>query len=835
MSINLVSPTTYTSGVLVTDTYIDVNSDVPDCIPSLTIENGEPNSAALEIQSTTGALVLPRMSEEERDAMNSIDASLIFNTDHGEMQFKSGGEWYNVGDGNGNVTGPDNSGDGNIALFNGDTGTLLKDSTVSIDRVVDQAPLLRKKNKNKDLNSNIANDLVNQISNLGNVQFTNDVGFVFVDGLVGAQFITNDFGPDSQVCCLINGELPSSSSTPSALLEIQSTTGALLISRMTTSQIDALTSPQNGMVVYDLTLNQFKFRQNGTWINIAYLPTNIIDDGSNLFVGTNSGNLTYSGLRNTSCGDNSLNNITSGADNTSIGNNASNNLTTGAFNVAIGSSALYFNINGTGNIAIGAGSATVPTTINECVFIGHNSDPPVNNLTNSIAIGSSSSISVSNAANIGNNCYVGINNPAPAYTLDLANVSNQCGIRLQNSTFIPTTPSSGSGVLFLSGGQPYYLDSSGTTTSLLGGSVIGGSYPPTYNTQSLITQSANQGGFCGSAQGTQVGLGVTSTQFFDTKAVNSASAGFTGSAFDGKYIYFAPQNNGSPSGQITRYDTRSSFYSSSSYSFFDTKALNSKSYGFNGAIYDGSRYVYFIPFGDATAGFQGQITRYDTEGDFLDSASYSFFDMAANVSPVLLGFSGAFFDQRRYLYFTPSITAVGVYSPYVGIYDVTKPFTSATSYSIFDMSAIPGTSGNCRGMAGGTFDGAYGYFVPNSIATGVRSGLITRVFSSNGPTNVGSYSAFDVSTVNSNAKGFRGAVFDGRYVYFIPFSSTSGSYTGLLTRYDTFGSFTSSSSYSFFDTKPLIQIVVGFGVEHLTEDIFTYALILTKPVLFQVR
>ena len=51
----------------------------------------------------------------------------------------------------------------------------------------------------------------------------------------------------------------------SALLELSSTTGALLLSRMTTTQKNALT-PVNGMIVYDSTLGKFQKREGGTWI-----------------------------------------------------------------------------------------------------------------------------------------------------------------------------------------------------------------------------------------------------------------------------------------------------------------------------------------------------------------------------------------------------------------------------------------------------------------------------------------------------------------------------------------------------------------------------------------
>lgn len=50
----------------------------------------------------------------------------------------------------------------------------------------------------------------------------------------------------------------------SAVLELQTTTGALLVSRLTTAQLAALTAV-NGMIAYESTLNLFKAYENGAW------------------------------------------------------------------------------------------------------------------------------------------------------------------------------------------------------------------------------------------------------------------------------------------------------------------------------------------------------------------------------------------------------------------------------------------------------------------------------------------------------------------------------------------------------------------------------------------
>lgn len=51
----------------------------------------------------------------------------------------------------------------------------------------------------------------------------------------------------------------------SALLELSSTTGALLVPRMTTTQRNALTAV-NGMIIYNTTTNAFNFYEGSSWV-----------------------------------------------------------------------------------------------------------------------------------------------------------------------------------------------------------------------------------------------------------------------------------------------------------------------------------------------------------------------------------------------------------------------------------------------------------------------------------------------------------------------------------------------------------------------------------------
>jgi hypothetical protein len=89
--------------------------------------------------------------------------------------------------------------------------------------------------------------------------------------------------------------------------------------------------------------------------------------------------------------------------------------------------------------------------------------------------------------------------------------------------------------------------------------------------------------------------------------------GYIGAAFDGRYVYFVPWNDGtSYHGKVLRYDTQGNFSNSASWSAYDagntSPLTNTK--GYVGAVFDG-RYVYFAPYGDGGT-YHGRVLRYDT-------------------------------------------------------------------------------------------------------------------------------------------------------------------------------------------------------------------------------
>jgi hypothetical protein len=106
----------------------------PGVVPSPTLVNGIPVAAALELQSTSRALLLPRMNTAARDAMTPVaNGMMIYNSQTNAINTYENGAWG--AGGNGNVVGPNASTNNALAVFNGVTGTILAGGTAILNPV----------------------------------------------------------------------------------------------------------------------------------------------------------------------------------------------------------------------------------------------------------------------------------------------------------------------------------------------------------------------------------------------------------------------------------------------------------------------------------------------------------------------------------------------------------------------------------------------------------------------------------------------------------------------------------------------------------------------------
>ena len=293
---------------------------------------------------------------------------------------------------------------------------------------------------------------------------------------------------------------------------------------------------------------------------------------------------------------------------------------------------------------------------------------------------------------------------------------------------------------------------------------------------------------------------LDSYSYLNLKDFNNKLMGaFAGGVFDGRYLYLLPLGiKRNYSGEIARFDTFNNFNSQDAWSFFDISKLSKEYKGFTGGVFDG-KYVYLIPnFGDGF--YSGLVARYDTSSPFHLSSSWSFFDIS-KLNHNAKGFMGGVFDGK-YVYLIPHRSSKGVYSGLVARYDTSSPFHLSSSWSFFDLKLLNHLA---VGFAGGIFDGRYIYIVPNRKNDVEFSGLVARYDTSSPFHLSSSWSFFDISKLNHNAKGFMGGVFDGKYVYFSPFILDLNNYSGLVARYNTLLPFASSKAWELVELSSLIN------------------------------
>lgn len=211
---------------------------------------------------------------------------------------------------------------------------------------------------------------------------------------------------------------------------------------------------------------------------------------------------------------------------------------------------------------------------------------------------------------------------------------------------------------------------------------------------------------------------------------------------------------------------------------------------YNGTAFDG-RFVYFTPDGTS-----GRVMRFDTEQPFGSVDAWSVFDLAS-IDARAIGYRGAVFDGR-YLYLVPT-SGPGLL---VARFDTQARFTSADAWSF---SSLKEQSASVSGFTGGTFDGRYVYFVP-----AFGKGAVAARFDTRAPlSSPAAWSTFSVASLGAKATSFAGAVFDGHYVYLVPWRSgdVGGS---VVARYDLQGGFGDPASWKVLDLTTLNASASGY-------------------------
>lgn len=281
------------------------------------------------------------------------------------------------------------------------------------------------------------------------------------------------------------------------------------------------------------------------------------------------------------------------------------------------------------------------------------------------------------------------------------------------------------------------------------------------------------------------------------------TVGYYGAVFDGRYVIFPPRFDGhNYHSRVLRYDTQGAFDDPKSWDAYDAGAPHSS----QSAAFDG-RYVYFCPGqysemmtraeeADEESGpkppglrpdhrvlYSGDIMRYDTQGDFHSRDSWTNYNASETNRLDTRDFDGAVYDGRH-VYFAPLTFGAPLR------YDTQGEFHDERSWSAYD-----GTRLGMSRCVGAMFDGRYVYFVPYG-----ESDVVARYDTRGDFTDDRQWEAYQLSrTSGLNVTGYDGAMFDGRYVYFVPFWDEAKSFHAFLLRYDTTREFSAAQSWEVVD------------------------------------
>jgi len=208
---------------------------------------------------------------------------------------------------------------------------------------------------------------------------------------------------------------------------------------------------------------------------------------------------------------------------------------------------------------------------------------------------------------------------------------------------------------------------------------------------------------------------------------------------------------------------------------------------YSGTVFDG-RYVYFAPDGAGAAAL-----RYDTTLPFGAVRAWSTFDLSA-MNASAANYRGAVFDGR-YVYLVPS-SAGGI----LARFDTHAAYRDGSSWALFDLKTVS----SAVAFVGATFDGRYVYLVPSDGAA-----LSFRYDTQGALDARSSWSTFAIRSFDANVRSFAGAVFDGRYVYYVPLGTATGP-QGVIARYDVDAPFDSATSWVTLDLATLDPKAVGY-------------------------
>ena len=337
-------------------------------------------SAALDVQSTTQGMLVPRMITAQRTGIAApANGLLVFDTTSGSFWYYTGAAWQEL------------IGGGPAAAGWSLTGNAGTDSVTNFIGTTDAQPLLFRAN-------NAPAGMVRVgTPGLGNTSFGSNALSTGATGWYNCAFGPSALGSVSsgQFNVAVGAEALSSITTAgqnigiggSALRNNVSSSGNIAVGYQAMSEV---TGGINNTAVGHRALQRNVSGQYNVVIGYEALDT-ANTGNNNVAIGRNALGENLSGVSNVAVGLNALGSNAGGNYNVGYGTGALGGLTTASLNTAVGYGALNTITSGGTNTALGANSGPVLTGLSNTTAIGNGATPSA---SNRITIGTSSNLNL---------------------------------------------------------------------------------------------------------------------------------------------------------------------------------------------------------------------------------------------------------------------------------------------------------------------------------------------------------------------------------------------------------------------------------------------------------